>query len=309
MSAVLVLALLAAVDFSGLDALQSGYKFSDAAKLAEQLRQRPGLSRAEFVHIVTAQAIAAGHLRQSADSEAFFVELLLLEPSFTLGDEQPPRVSTPFLSARRRALEAGGLTLTMTPSFEAEVTRLQFEVTGPRTLAETVRVHVKTPAGWQEQRLRRDAATLVLPRPSVEWWAELLGARDAQTVVVGSEAAPRIATAPRAVAPAPPGVVVAPVPVPEAPRPTWSPLETASLVTLGVGVAAAGVGLGFGQASVRSFETVTRASRVDDVIVGLTFAQAQSSVLQGRTEAWVANGLFIAAGVSALLAGLLWLVS
>lgn len=305
MSTLLVLALLAGVDLSGLDALQSGYKFADAAKLAEQLRQRPGLSRNELVRIVAAQAIAAGHLRQSAEAEGFFVELLLLEPTFTLGDEQPPRVSTPFLAARRRALEAGALTLTMTAAFDSGETRLRFEVTGPRTLAETVRVHVKTPTGWEQRRLRRDAAEVALAQPSVEWWAELLGPRDVQTVIVGSEAAPRVVTAP----PVPPPVVVAaPEPPPE-PRPTWSPLKTASLVTLGVGLASLGAGLGFGQASAHSFETVTRARRVDDVIVGITFVQAQSAVLQGRTEAWVANGLFIAAGVSALLAGLLWLVS
>lgn len=308
MSTLLVLALLAGVDLSGLDALQSGYKFAEAAKLAEQLRQRPGLSRSELVRIVAAQAIAAGHLRQSAEAEGFFVELLLLEPTFTLGDEQPPRVSTPFLAARRRALEAGALTLTMTPAFDSGETRLRFEVTGPRTLAETVRVHVKTPAGWEERRLRRDAAVVALAQPSVEWWAELLGPREAQCVVVGSEAAPRIVTAPPASPPLTAVVVVPSEPLPE-PRPVWSPLKTASLVTLGVGVVAAGVGFGFGQASAHSFETVTRARRVDDVIVGITFVQAQSAVLQGRTEAWVANGLFIVAGVSALLAGLLWLVS
>lgn len=149
---------------------------------------------------------------------------------------------------------------------------------------------------------------LALARPSVEWWAELLGPRDAQTLVVGSEAAPRVVTAPTAAPPPTPVAVVASEPLP-APPPAWSPLKTASLVSLGVGVVAAGVGLGFGQASAASYESVTRARRIDDTIVGLTLTQAQAAVLQGRTEAWVANGLFIAAGVSALLAGLLWLVS
>ena len=56
MSALLVLVLSAGVDVSRLEALQAGYKYAEAARLAEVLRQRPGLSRAKLLRLVEVQA-------------------------------------------------------------------------------------------------------------------------------------------------------------------------------------------------------------------------------------------------------------
>lgn len=288
------------------EALMEDFRFADAQAALAQTLATPGLSREALLRTLELQGIAAGQLRKSDEALTAFRQLLTLAPDWQLGPDLAPRVSTPFLEARQAVETAGPLTLEAeAPRRAGAVTTLGVRVpTDALGLARGVVFHVDAGGGWVRTPAALEggrASHAVEAAGPVRWWAELLGARDAQLVRLGDEAAPLeagVAAHLRDTAPAVTGA---------APAPGTSGLRVAGWVLLGGAVAAAGAGVGFGLSSDGDRARLEGAARDEaGVITGLTQVEADRVAGAAARDGAIANGFFIGAGALAVGGAVLW---
>lgn len=306
LSAALVLATAANPDLARGEELFTQYKYADAIKALTKARTAKGLDRASLLKILELTGVSAGQLRQTAQAQAAFRELLVLDPAHQLQTEYAPRVMTPFYEVRQQVIERGSLEVkpiaTTTTRVESVGVSL---VRDPLSMARGVRFHLLTDGAWKttDAMLTAGTATLPVSAPEVTWWAELLGENEAVLAMVGSEAAPRVDGRPTPVAAAEPAAKVEKVPTRSS-----SPLRGVSYAVVGVGVVAAGVGAYFGVQSSAAFAQVRRAP-TDSVgrITGLTERRAYQLDAQGKQQAMIANVLFVSAGVLAAGGVAMWI--
>ncbi len=315
LSAALVAAVLAApnADLKKAEEQFAQFKYAEARASLAKARAAKGLERPTLLRILELQGIAAGQLRQAAQAEAAFRELLVLDPGHKLEQEYAPRVMTPFMEAGGFATEKGALELRAGPAVSTadSVESVAVEVAkDPLSMARGVRFHVQGPGGaWRtvDAALKDGKATLGTRAPEVRWWAELLGDNEAQLALVGSEAAPQVDRPPAPVAAAlPPPVKPPPVDVP-AVTSRSSPLRPVSFAVLGGALVAGGLGGFFGWRSSDAFGQLNRAlSASTGTVTGLTERQAYELNASGKQNATIANALFISAGALAVGGVVLW---
>lgn len=273
-------------------------KYEKALKAVAAAREVPGNDRAQVLELLMLEAVLSGALSRRPQATRAFRELLLLDSGHSLPADQPPRVRTAYFEAQAWAAAQGPLQAT--PEAEVVGTEVKaVQVTISRDvlgLMKRVRFFLQAdgPVRTVEAELRNGVARVEVGAPAVSWWVQVLGERDAVLLEVGTKVkALRHEGAPAVVAaPVKPEVVAPPRPLRGWMRPTGYGL-------LGGAALAGGVGVVLGVLSRQSRSQVAGAEEVDGVVVGLTQAEALALEASGRTQALVANVLFVTAGVLA----------
>ncbi|WNG28369.1 hypothetical protein F0U62_33450 [Cystobacter fuscus] len=285
--------------------------YAEAARALEQARAQPGNDRDTLLEILELQGVVAGMLQQPAKARSAFQTLLVLAPDYRLKGDYAPRVVTPFFEAKAWVHDQdAALRLEAVPGgggLEPVAVQVNKD---PLGLGRTVRFHLRDGAGWtpQEQPLIGGKASAVVKGEHVEWWAQLLDARQAVLTSVGSATAPLGALAPGAralVASESPGAGKSA----EAFAAPGSPLRTVAVVCLGLAAGAGAAGGYFGWQSSQARARVTGAA-VDEtgLIVGITQREAFALDARARSQAGWANVLFGVAGAAAIAGGTLWVL-
>ena len=228
----------------------------------------------------------------------------MLEPSSILPKDQPPRVRTPFFEAKDWAASNPLEIETTTPGREQSrctpTVRVAEDVL---RLIEKVRFVVTEGAEPTTKEVAVETSTAQLSLGAWGTWrAELLRNADAVLLEVGPFSVGS-RPAPDPVAERAPSTMVSA-------RPTASiPLRTVGFITSGAGVVAVGIGLAFGLASTQARARITFATTND---AGLTtsLTQREATILesQARSQATLANVLFVGGGVLAAAGAVLIVV-
>jgi hypothetical protein len=237
--------------------------------------------------------------------------LLLLDPTWVLPKNQPPRVRTAFFEAKGMAIEHGPLTAEGKAEVEpGGVKRLTVTVQKDvLRMARAVVFVVKDEAGPRSERveLQEGVASLPVAGSSVRWHALVLGERENVLLEVGSAEAPLEVNVPAPEAGASPAVDL--LVTQPAPRSQGAWKQATGFTLLGAGAAAGVAGLILGARSQSLRESVLGAARDErGVIIGLTQREAVALEGEARGSAFAANVLFVSAGAAAAvgLGLLLW---
>lgn len=296
-------------------------KYADADKALDQVLAAPGNERATLLRALELSGIVSAILNQPAKARDRFRTLVSLDPDHRLPGDFPPRVTTPFAEAKtwlvsHPPLSAEG-SARPKPGGAAMVVTVKSD---PLGLARKVRFTLR-PKGGLEARgeavpLEKGQAAAEAKGPA-DWWAEVLGERDAILLAVGSERAP-LGAQPAPEAP-PPIAKAEPKPEPKvearpklppppaiaeagrvAPERPVSTARIASYTAAGAGVAALGVGGFFGWRASDARSQIDGAARNGKgEITGLTQKQAYELDAAAQRDARIANSLFIAGGLLA----------
>ena len=301
-------------------------EYGEALKHIEAARKEPNNSRAVMVRLLELQSVALATMGQEAKALKAFQALLSLNPDFKLSGKQPPRVSTVFFEARGWIDQNKPLTVRAgTPTYGPGVVKeLKVEVpSDPAKLLKKVRLF--TVIDGKQKSVDLPVAATVSTKVDaarVEWWAEALGEKDAVFATIGDSKQPQRAEAPDAPVAAKqptetPDIPIKPKPPPEPetkpepkddpgisawaePPPPSKPIKPLRLVSFALGgaaVVAAGVGVGFGVAANGSAMRIATAERdASGRITSLTRADALTIDAQQRTQASLANVMFVASG-------------
>jgi len=298
--------------------------YAGANKTLEAARKEPNASRGDTLQLLELQGITLASLGQEAKALKVFQTLLSLEPEFKLPGNQPPRVTTVFFEARGWVGQAKPMAAKASANVgEAGVKALTVEITNdPLKLAREVRfvTVVDGTARPTDVALVASKASLTVEAPRVEWFAVVLGERKGGLLELQSASAPMTdGINPTDPLPFPKGSVGSsdpapqpppradPVPSPpvtvEAPAPAARPMSGLRLAGIGVGAAgvvAAGVGTVFGVMAQSTSAKVANAERdASGRIIGLTRVEGLALDEQQRTQALLANTLWIAGGAMA----------
>jgi hypothetical protein len=215
--AVLCVALPAAAapdELKRAEHLFEQLKYPAAVEALDAARAAWGNDRPTLLRIVELQAVCAGLLNHPARAARLFESLLALDPALSPREDWPPRVRTPYFEAKAWVAEHGSVSFT--PSAETSGAgpprvSLEHDELG---LARRVRFHVRAPGTGKWQAHDQDVQGANVAQDTtggrLEWWAELLGERDAVLAVVASPDAPLSATSePTAPGVAPPAAPAA----------------------------------------------------------------------------------------------------
>lgn len=319
--------------------------YGEANRALTDALKQPNNDRDTLLRILELQAIVLATLGQGDKAAVAFEQLLSLNPLYALQGNHPPRVTTAFFEARawaekNGALEAKQLDAVMEPG---AVKSLKVELTkDPAKLVKKVRFFVGGTAAVAT--VTGNAATLPLKpaAPSVTWWAQLLGEKDAMLLDLGSATSTKTETAPeKPAAPAPtPPVAEAPKtdlqrppepstpPVPAAeplpPPPPMPPPMVAAVPAarpapvgryvavglLGGAAACGGVAIAFGLlANGTKAQIDTAASNGAGQVTGLTQKKAFELDAQQRQQATISNAFSIGAAALGVSGGALLVLS
>lgn len=275
-------------------------EFEAALKSLDAAERSEGNTRETVLEIHLLRGLAFGTLGKDAKTRDSFRKLLMLDPKAELPGDLPPRVKTPFFEAREWS-EANG-PLTVVPSAELEDGAVKWLVVTVRKdvlrLVRAVRFHVGEEVF--DVAVTQGVARTPVPGPSASWWAEALSDRKGVLLTLDARVDGRgpgeavVATSPEVVTQALSG------------GGAWRrPLGGA---LLGAGAVAAGIGVAFGVLSSGARAQVTGATRDDEGrVTSLTQRQAAELEAQSRSQATVANVLFVSGGVLAA-AGVVFIV-
>ena len=311
--------------------LEKALKSLDAAEAI------PGNSRETLVEIFSLRGASLATLGKAKPAEEAFRVTLFLAPDFKLVGDYAPRVRTPFYAARDWAAKNGTLEAAVeVQQVPGAVESIAVVVNADALkLASRVRFHVRAGATWKVDDVAVVSGRAKQPasQPSVEWWAEVLSSKAAVLMTFGSEAAPRVDTAPAAKKP----VVVAetppvppkpkpPPPVVKEPEPVVTPvvveeqlterappapmgLKVLSFSLMGAGAVAAGVGiaLGVGSNAARS-QFLSAARDSNGLVTGISRRDALALEEKSKTEAAIANVLFVSGAALAATGVVLFVV-
>jgi hypothetical protein len=327
----LALALLAAPALAANPKLDEARRLVDdlemdkAAKALDAATQVPDLSREDTLTILSLKGIVAATLGQGAKARDAFRELLVLNPTYELPADQPPRVRTPFYEAKDWAKKRGALASTagaeqqpgLVASVWVKVDKDELK------LARGVRFHLRRGGADRavDVPLKSGRAETPVGAAEVAWWYEVTGERGRVLLEGASAQAPRQERATGTAVAATPDLKQPPADVPppkETPvlAPTL-PAEKRPEVAesapsthgwmwptgwglVGAGALAAGIGIIFGAQANASRATVLNAeTNADGVITGLTQTEAAALEQKAQSQATVANALFITGGALA----------
>jgi hypothetical protein len=291
-----------------------GLRYTEAARALEAARARPGNDRDTLLRILELQGVVAAMLQQPAKARLAFQTLLVLEPEHRLTGDYAPRVVTPFFEAKAWvADQRAALRLEAAPASKTDATIEGVAVQVPTDvlkLGRTVRFHLHADdSPWRqvESPLVEGRASAAVKGERVQWWAELLDARQAVLARVGSATSPLRETSPRLQA-----LTASPRPptgTSELKGSPGSPLRAVATVLLG---AAAGTGAAGGYLGWRSRKARAEleGAPVDErgLTIGLTQREALALDARARSNARLANLLFGVAGATALAGGTLWVL-
>ena len=177
------------------------------------------------------------------------------------------------------------------------------------SLARTIRLFARVGDGPVEQ-LEQPAATQVSMAVSgteVAWWGQLIGDRDAVIGEVGTGAAPVLETI-RPDVPKTPGGAPLSRADSFAESSEWSALRISAVVVAGLGVASLGTGAVFGVRSSQSRSQFDQATSAMQLISSLTRAQALQLDANARSQALIANVLFVTGAALVVTGVVLWLL-
>ncbi len=272
-----------------------------AGKVLDAALTQGSLDRESLVKLYALQGLVRATLGRAGPARDAFYRLLLLEPSWTLPKNQPPRVKTPFFEAKGMATENGPTRA------DSSFTTAPGQVTGlvvavRRDVLKLGRAVVFTVTDEGAERTERvelvdGVATLPVSGQQLRWHARVLAENDNVLLELGAPGAPLEALAP---ASAPAAAMVTAPPASAGPSRPGSWRRPTGFVLLGVGAAAGIGGAVLGARSVAMRDSLTDAARTDDgVVTGLTQRQAYAIDADARGSAAAANVLFVAAGVVA----------
>ncbi|MBL8922658.1 MAG: tetratricopeptide repeat protein [Myxococcaceae bacterium] len=319
------------------EAMQS-LEYGDAVKALEAARKEPNTPRDVVLRVLELQGVAYASLGQEAKALKAFQSWLALAPDAKLSGNQPPKVTTVFFEARSFVSQKGSVTLKPSSTRgSGGVKDVRVEVANdPLKLVKEIRFFLVID-GSQRQvdvAVAGGGAVAAAGAQRVEWWALALGEKKAGLLEAGSGDKPMVeGTAPVArveppvkpdpkpdpkpdvksdvkpaakpddAPPPPPPLVEVRESVPSRPMST---LRIAGLVAGGAGAVAVGVGSIFGVMAAGTSARVASAERdAAGRITGLTRAEALALDAQQRTQATLANVLWISGaalvGTGALL--------
>lgn len=284
--------------------------YADALKSLEAAKKEPNLTVADSVSILELQGVTLASLGQEAKALKVFQTLLSLAPEFKLTGNQPPRVTTVFFEARGWVDQKKPI-LTR-PSAQLEggaIASVSVELTNdPLKLAREVRFFLKIDQAQRQLdvALTGTRATAPVGARAVEWFAIVLGERKAGLVEIGSPTKPMVEGSAAPVAtvseqpPPPPPLIVSEAPALAAGARPMSGLRIAGIVVGVGGLIAAGIGSAFGVMAQATSAKLTGAERdAAGRIVGLTRVDGLALDAQQRTQATLANALWIGGGALA----------
>jgi hypothetical protein len=294
-----------------------------------------GVERDVLLIILEQRGICHASLGNQAQAEEAFKRLLALDPKRDISKKYQGLAANAAQAAQAWLGANAPLEVMADPPGSEGGTLKRLSVTvksDPFALAKQVKFFIKAPSENVASivaALVDGKATTPAVGPSLTWWAEVLGEKNAQLVLIGSATKPLSATAE-----APPAVVIAPPaekplaqakpvevpankPVAEPSVPATSvmgnttmevqhpkganPVRIAGYVLMGTAVAALAVGIGIGANS-----SSMRTSLQADILSGanvLSWPQRdQAQMVAGTT----ANVLFVVAGVLGISGTLLW---
>ncbi|MDP3233584.1 MAG: hypothetical protein Q8N26_12465 [Myxococcales bacterium] len=308
-------------------------ELEQALKRLDAAEATPGNSRETLVEIVSLRGATLATLGKAKPAEEAFRVTLFLEPDFKLVGDYAPRVRTPFYAARDWAakngtLEASADVQQVPGAVEAIAVVVKADAL---KLANKVRFHVRAGATWKvdDVAVVSGRAKRPVSQPSVEWWAEVLSPKAAVLMTFGSEAAPRVDTAPGATKPV---VVAETPPIPPKPsppvvkeaEPAVTPvveelterappppmgLKVLSFSLMGAGAVAAGVGVALGVSSNAARAQFLSAARDSNgLVTGLSRRDALALEEKSKTEATIANVLFVSGAALAATGVVLFVV-
>jgi hypothetical protein len=186
-------------------AAYDGLKFAEAAKALDAAWKVPDNDRASVLKILELSAITHANLQHAAKAEESFRLLFALQPDFKLSREMGPRVMTSLYQAKSWVTEHGHVELSALPVEldGSEVKSVGVQLSDAPKLVQNLRLHVRDAGGWRVEKAPSSAGKLsaTVRGTEVHYWAEGIGERGAQLVLLGSEDAPIIA---RVEPPAPP---------------------------------------------------------------------------------------------------------
>lgn len=277
--------------------LADEFQYDKAIKAIEAGLQLPDLDRESLVGFYELAGISWATLDKPAKAREAFELLLSVAPEHQLSKNFPPRIRTPYFEARGGLAKLGPVTLTAEPAQKAngKVTGLVLVAHDNELVrARAVRFTLKVDDRDDSQLVTLDEAHkahLPVDGRSVKWTAELLGERNAVLEVLsGLDEVKPVDLPP----PPPPPVVTA------TPTSNVGALRTGGFVAGGVGLAALIAGSIFGWSSSDARSRITNAARDSSgVVTGLTQRDAAALEASAKTNAVVANTLFIAGGVLA----------
>lgn len=270
-------------------------RYPDARTLLQKARQQPNLPREQLIEILWLQGLVAASLNQADGARAAFRALFAIDPEHRPDRDYPPKIMSPYYEARGWIATTRPLGFARLPAEldAGRVKRIGVKIQAdPLALVTAVRIHV-VGGETTEHALQGLTATRDVDAPSVSWWAELVGERNAQLARVGDEQTPLVDTA----AASEPAAPLAPVPVVEE-RPA-SPLRSGAFAAAGVGAVSFGLGLVFGIRS-NTLRQALAGRTYDEngaVAGGWTQRESVGLELQQRREAGVANAMFVTAAV------------
>jgi len=200
-------------------------KFADALKLIASVEARPGNSRETTLAALELKGLALAATQKTAEARAAFERVATLAP-----DRPAPSAAAKVLSAWNEAKKAASPISFAAAEPEVvpgTVKRIGATVDGDRLqLGRKVRFASRAAGAKSWETVVVDLASgragTRVDAGKVEWFATLLGERDAELLQLGSESAPLAAAAPApeappAVAPAAAATPPAPVAAPPAP--------------------------------------------------------------------------------------------
>lgn len=172
-------------------------KYEAAARALEVAARQTGNKREAVLRILELQGVVHAQLGQDAKAKLAFQALLSLDGKRELGGKYNAKVLRAFELAQQWAMENPPLEMTAEAAAVepgGKVVQLAVKVKNDALkLAKKVRFSVRPEGGrWAEQlvEIQGAYASATTDAEGVEWWAELLGERDAVLTSVGSQRAP-----------------------------------------------------------------------------------------------------------------------
>jgi hypothetical protein len=307
-------------------------KFAPALKLVDKAMVEPGNDLETTLELLELTGVCNAALKKPAPAKLAFQKLLSLAPTYVLNRKGPPIVFTAFADAK-----AGGEALQIVPTTpdmsNGKINDVAVDVgADPFKMAKTVLFNYRSVGGkWHTRAVPvvvGRVAAKVDPTDKVEWYATVLGPNDAEVLRIRNVDSPithtwrqppppqpKVADAPRRndpVAEKSPGAKPSPeltpydspskdtssVEVVEGPqRRAKSWVNPVAFTLIGAGVAAGGVGSYFGVQSRSGRSQFSQATNGQDLVVGLTRQRALELDSQVRTDATIANTLWVTAAV------------
>ena len=295
-------------------------KYDAALKSLAAASKKGGLERESLLTLLESRGLAEASLGQTQKAEESFRSVLQLEPRRELTGKYTGKAAAVIAAAKEWFKEHGGIELGPLDAGaqDGRVKQISlFVKNDPLKLISQVRFYVRKDGGaWKpvEASLANGAAATDVDAEVVEWWAEALSEKKDQLMFLGSAGKPikQSAPVPVVVAKAEPVKEVvsdAPAKEPEKkltpvekqpdwreqPATTGSPVRTAGLVVLGVGVVAVAVGTYFGVTS----SSQRAAVKVDLASGARTQAELYAADQEAIGNARIANIMLIGGGVAA----------